>query len=216
MCLDPAYAFPDDPFIVPWTSRRCASRDAAGILLSHRAASNRLGVGRIRADECQRRLARGGTRRQKFCTKRVCRSFPAATCNQKRQDRRRTQEFRHMAKRRGHGEGSITQRADGRWHVRLDLGRGADGKRRRKHAYAATQAEPRTPAASRGPRGRWSTAAQPSTPTVARFWRIGSPRTATHGAPAPAALPARHRLFLVPAFGPLRLEQLSPMPCSGG
>src|SRR5918996_802900 len=46
-----------------------------------------------------------------------------------------------MAKRRGHGEGSVRQRKDGRWEVRVDLGRGPDGKRRRKSAFAATQAE---------------------------------------------------------------------------
>jgi len=47
-----------------------------------------------------------------------------------------------MAKRRGHGEGTIIQRADdGRWMVQLDLGRGLNGKRRRKTAYAPTQAE---------------------------------------------------------------------------
>jgi hypothetical protein len=46
-----------------------------------------------------------------------------------------------MTRRRGKGEGSIRQRTDGRWEVRIDLGRGIDGTRRRKSSFAATQAE---------------------------------------------------------------------------
>ena len=42
---------------------------------------------------------------------------------------------------RGKGEGTIRQRADGRWEARIDLGRGLDGKRRRKSVFAATQAD---------------------------------------------------------------------------
>ncbi len=45
-----------------------------------------------------------------------------------------------MAKRRGHGEGSITQRKDGRWQARIDLG-WIDGKRVRKSFYARTRQE---------------------------------------------------------------------------
>lgn len=42
-----------------------------------------------------------------------------------------------MAKRRGHGEGSIYQRQDGRWAATVDLG-WHDGKRKRKAVYAKT------------------------------------------------------------------------------
>ncbi|MFO0901095.1 MAG: tyrosine-type recombinase/integrase [Pirellulales bacterium] len=42
-------------------------------------------------------------------------------------------------KRRGRGEGSIFQRADGRWVVRIALGVDASGKRRRKTLYAPTK-----------------------------------------------------------------------------
>lgn len=45
-----------------------------------------------------------------------------------------------MAKRRGRGEGSITQRPDGRWVARVDLG-WSDGKRRRKAIYGRTRRE---------------------------------------------------------------------------
>src|SRR5687768_13029746 len=43
-----------------------------------------------------------------------------------------------MGKRRGHGEGSITLRPDGRWQAQVDLG-WSDGKRRRKYLYGRTR-----------------------------------------------------------------------------
>lgn len=45
-----------------------------------------------------------------------------------------------MSPRRGPGEGSISQRPDGRWQVRVELGQDETGKRRRKYLYADTQA----------------------------------------------------------------------------
>jgi len=42
--------------------------------------------------------------------------------------------------RRGRGEGSIRERADGRWEAIIDLGR-ANGKRKRLSLYAATRRE---------------------------------------------------------------------------
>ena len=45
-----------------------------------------------------------------------------------------------MAKRRGHNEGGIRHRADGRWEGSIDLG-WVDGKRRRKFVYGATRTE---------------------------------------------------------------------------
>jgi integrase len=45
-----------------------------------------------------------------------------------------------MGKRRGNGEGSIYQRADGRWCAVLDLGY-VNGKRRRRTIYAKTRKE---------------------------------------------------------------------------
>ncbi|MBI4492184.1 MAG: site-specific integrase [Chloroflexi bacterium] len=45
-----------------------------------------------------------------------------------------------MAKRRGHGEGSIHQREDGRWVAVVDQGY-KDGKRQRKYLYAETRKE---------------------------------------------------------------------------
>lgn len=42
-----------------------------------------------------------------------------------------------MSKRRGHLEGSIYRRNDGRWTAVLSLGY-QGGRRRRKHLYAST------------------------------------------------------------------------------
>lgn len=44
------------------------------------------------------------------------------------------------ARRRGHGEGSIYKRKDGRWAAEVDLGR-HDGKRQRKTVYGRTRRE---------------------------------------------------------------------------
>lgn len=43
--------------------------------------------------------------------------------------------------RRGHGEGGIYQRNDGRWAGMLDLPPGPDGKRKRKYVYGKTRKE---------------------------------------------------------------------------
>jgi hypothetical protein len=43
-------------------------------------------------------------------------------------------------RRRGRGEGSIAQQADGRWQARVDLG-WQNGRRRRKAVYGRTRKE---------------------------------------------------------------------------
>ena len=117
-----------------------------------------------------------------------------------------------MARRRGHGEGSICERADGRWMVRVDIGRGLDGRRRRKTMYATTQAEAVDLLRKQGGRAAGGQLVATSTPTVAKYlddwfaantdtWRP-STRRGYRGA---------IDLYLVPAFGPLRLEQLTPL-----
>ncbi len=116
-----------------------------------------------------------------------------------------------MTRRRGRGEGSIRERADGRWEVRIDLGRGLDGKRRQKSAFAKTQGDAVQLLRKLGGRAAEGQLLQTSTPTVARFldewftlnadsWRP-STRRGYRGA---------IDLYLVKAFGPTRLEQLSP------
>ena len=74
-----------------------------------------------------------------------------------------------MAKRRGRGEGSIRQRADGRWEVRIDLGRGPDGRRCRKSAFASTQAGAVRILRKLGGRAADGQLLTTSTPTVGKF-----------------------------------------------
>jgi integrase len=114
-------------------------------------------------------------------------------------------------KRRGKGEGSISERPDGRWQVQVDLGRGINGRRRRKSAYAETQADAVTLLRRYGGQAVEGQLLATSTPSVAAYledwyqthcdeWRP-STRRSYRGA---------IDLHLVPAFGPLRLEQLTP------
>jgi integrase len=114
--------------------------------------------------------------------------------------------------RRGKGEGSISHRPDGRWEVRVNLGRGLDGKRRRKSSFAETQGEAVQLLRKLGGRAVEGQLLTTRTPTVAQFledwfllnrdgWRP-STRRGYRGA---------IDRFLVPAFGPMRLEHLSPL-----
>ncbi len=75
------------------------------------------------------------------------------------------------ARRRGHGEGSVVQRVDGRWQVQVDLGRGVDGKRQRKYVYAATQADAIDKLRRLGARALDGQLLTTTTPTVADFLR---------------------------------------------
>ena len=115
-------------------------------------------------------------------------------------------------RRRGRGEGSIRERSDGRWEVRIDLGRGATGKRRRKSVFATTHAEAVQLLRKLGGRAVSGQLLATSTPTVSQYldewfaanqdeWRPSTSRS--------------YRLaidrHLVPVFGALRLERLTPL-----
>lgn len=113
--------------------------------------------------------------------------------------------------RRGKGEGSIVQRPDGRWQVQIDLGRGIDGKRRRKFAYVATQAEAVKKLRKLGGRAADGQLLTTSTPAVKTYledwfttfeddWRPSTRRSYRGCIDG----------HLVPVFGTLRLEQLTP------
>ncbi len=52
-----------------------------------------------------------------------------------------TEQIKRKTRRRGNGEGSIFQRADGRWVARLAIGYDHDGKRLRKTVYGHTKRE---------------------------------------------------------------------------
>lgn len=116
-----------------------------------------------------------------------------------------------MTRRRGKGEGSIRHRADGRFEVRVNLGRGLDGKRRQKSVF--TQTEKAAIGALKKLHARTVSGhvLGTSTPTVAQFleewfttnrddWRPSTQRAYRGSIDA----------YLVPAFGSLRLEHLTP------
>lgn len=116
-----------------------------------------------------------------------------------------------MARRRGKGEGTIRQRADGRWEARVDIGRGVNGKRRRKSVFGATEGE--VIRKLKGLHGRTvnGTLVATSTPTVKAYlndwfttnkdeWKPSTRRSYRGAIDG----------HLVPAFGPLRVEQLTP------
>lgn len=116
-----------------------------------------------------------------------------------------------MAGRRGKGEGSIRERADGRWEVRINLGRGIDGKRQAKSSFAATQAEAVQVLRKLGGRAASGQLLTTSTPTVARYLEEWYATNEDHWRPSTRrGYRAAIETFLVPAFGPLRLEQLTP------
>lgn len=69
-------------------------------------------------------------------------------------------EAKRTRSRRGHGEGTISKRRDGRWEARVDLG-WMDGKRVRRTFYGSTRNEV---AASSGRPSSWTTV-KPSCPT---------------------------------------------------
>ena len=48
-----------------------------------------------------------------------------------------------MAKKRAHGEGSISQRKNGRWQGAVTVGYNPDGTQKRKTVYGRTQKEAR-------------------------------------------------------------------------
>jgi integrase len=116
-----------------------------------------------------------------------------------------------MERRRGKGEGSISQRSDGRWMGRVNLGRGADGRRKRKYVYGDTEGDVIRQMKKQNGRAVDGLLLSTSTPTVAVHledwfstysdeWKP-STRRSYRGA---------IDLYLVPAFGPVRLEQLTP------
>src|SRR5262245_25666536 len=95
-----------------------------------------------------------------------CRRQSGGICSTPFKEWRRETE---MARRRGKGEGSVRERSDGRWEVRIDLGRGLDGKRRQKSAFAKTQAEAVQQLRKLGGRAAEGQLLTTTTPTVTRF-----------------------------------------------
>jgi integrase len=116
-----------------------------------------------------------------------------------------------MPRRRGRGEGSITQRADGRWMGRVDMGRGPDGRRQRKTVYGATRedvAKKLNIQLGRASTGELLTTGTPTLKSWLNDW------FKTHQDDWRPATQRAYRVaidqWIVPTLGPLRLEQVKP------
>lgn len=116
-----------------------------------------------------------------------------------------------MATRRGHGEGSIVQRADGRWMGAIDIGRGSDGRRRRKVVYGRTERDVIRKMKTLHGRSVTGQLVTTSTPTVAAYLEDWFTTNADTWKPS-TRRSYRGAIdgYLRPAFGPIRLEQVTP------
>jgi len=112
----------------------------------------------------------------------------------------------------GRGEGTIMQRADGRWMARVDIGRGADGRRQRKAIYGATRAEVGRQLNGLLRRSSGGELLTTTTPTLKAWlndwfathrddWRPGTQRIYRHAIDG----------WIVPALGLVRLDSLKPI-----
>jgi integrase len=72
-------------------------------------------------------------------------------------------------KRRGRGEGSISQRPDGLWHARISLGYDRNGHRKRRHIYGKTKQEVQAKLRKLQAEVDGGTLMEPSRQTVADF-----------------------------------------------
>lgn len=117
-----------------------------------------------------------------------------------------------MAKRRGRGEGSISQRSDGRWQGRVDMGRGPNGKRQRKIVYGATRkdvASELNRLLGRAESGELLVTCTPSVTTWLNDWYR------THQDTWRPATRRTYRIaideWIAPHLGTVRLEKLKPV-----
>jgi len=121
-----------------------------------------------------------------------------------------------MAGRRGQNEGSIFKRADGRWCAQVNLGY-VDGKRKRKSLYGETRREVQEQMTKVLRDVQQGVPVSTERQTVAQFltrWYeecvLLSPKPMTHRT-------HRHRIqnHLIPAFGRIALDKLSPQDVQG-
>lgn len=116
-----------------------------------------------------------------------------------------------MAKRRGRGEGTITQRGDGRWMARVDMGRDELGRRRRKTVYGPTRADVANKLNGLLGRAVTGELLTTSTPTVASWLRSWYRTHLDQWRPSTQRLyKAAIEQWIVPTLGSVRLEQLKP------
>lgn len=109
---------------------------------------------------------------------------------------------------RGKGEGSIRQRADGRWEARITIGRNSRGRQRRKAIYGKTQGEVIAKMKKVGTKPPHAT----SSPTVAAYlkdWYDTNKDEWSFKTQECYATAINRRLS--PVFGHLRMEKLTPL-----
>lgn len=115
-----------------------------------------------------------------------------------------------MTKRRGHGEGSITRRKDGRWEAKIDRGY-ASGQRQRQSVYGKTRREVADKLAAQLKAQQDGVTFVPANQTVETYFNdwLDSVR--------PTIREGTHnryeqyvRLHIVPVIGRVRLAQLTP------
>jgi integrase len=115
-----------------------------------------------------------------------------------------------MAKRRGRGEGSITQRPDGRWQAAVDLG-WQNGRRVRKYFYGRTRREVADKLPKALTQAKQGTAFANERQTVEQFLdRWLEHKRARLRPRAWATYEHAIRLHLAPGIGKLALARLTP------
>ncbi len=117
-----------------------------------------------------------------------------------------------MKKTRAHGEGTIRQRADGRWQARIRLGVDAEGKPIRKEFYGQTRkevAEKLNEYRRERHMAPWGSPSAMTVEELANDWlhlRHGSKSPTTH-----ARREIVLRLDVLPHLGQVRVQQLVPL-----
>lgn len=115
-----------------------------------------------------------------------------------------------MAKRRGRGEGTITQRPDGRWVARVDLG-WQDGRRHRKAVYGRTRRDVADKLTTVLRSVQQGAALPDERVTVAQFLdRWLAHKQTTLRPRAWSTYEQAVRLYLVPSLGKLTLAKVRP------
>lgn len=118
-----------------------------------------------------------------------------------------------MASKRANGEGSIFKRADGTWAASVSLGRGPDGKLKRKTVYGKTQKEVREKLQALQAEIITGGVVDPARVTVAEYLERWLNDVAQHTV-RPTTFESYTRyvqLHATPALGKLQLSKLQPM-----
>lgn len=114
-------------------------------------------------------------------------------------------------KRRGRGEGSITHRADGRWHARVDLGFNAEGKRIRKNVYGRTRQEAHNKLQDLIAEQRGGLIMQPNKMTVAEWFEQWRNNPGKEWAKRTReGYKSAIRCHITPHIGTVKLQDLKP------